>query len=179
MIFSWPSSKFCILVVGFRVTVWSRSSGSTLLYWALWKQWRVCTIRRIFSPYYITIENINDKTFLCRWRGRSSSLMEQLMGKSGLVQLSRSEFLANIKEKKMFGPWCLPNKPFKGPFTSSDCDVAATSLPNLIYCFGVVLLHWAFVTVTATNFAVTGKSLCNPFRGATLQRCRRRVAGCK
>ena len=27
----------------------------------------------------------------------------------------------------------------KGPFTSSD--FAATLLPNLIYCFGVVLLH--------------------------------------
>ena len=33
------------------------------------------------------------------------------------------------------GPAC------KGPFTSSDCDVAATSLRNLLYCFGVVLLH--------------------------------------
>ena len=31
----------------------------------------------------------------------------------------------------------------KGPFTSSDCDVAATSLPNLINCFGVALLHLA------------------------------------
>ena len=50
-----------------------------------------------------------------------------------------------------------------GPFTSRDCDVAATSLPNLIYCFGVVLLHWAFVTVTATNFAVAGESLCDQF----------------
>ena len=50
---------------------------------------------------------------------------------------------------------------FKGPFTSSDCDVAAISLPNLIYCFGVVLLHRAFAT--ATNFAVAGESLCNPF----------------
>ena len=49
----------------------------------------------------------------------------------------------------------------KGPFTSSDCDVAATSLPNLIYCFGVVLLHRAFAT--ATNFSVTEESLCNPF----------------
>ena len=39
----------------------------------------------------------------------------------------------------------------------------ATSLPNFIYCFGVVLLHQAFVTATATNFAVTGESLCQPF----------------
>ena len=39
----------------------------------------------------------------------------------------------------------------------------ATSLPNLTYCFGVVLLHQAFVTATATNFAVTGESLCEPF----------------
>ena len=30
---------------------------------------------------------------------------------------------------------------FKDPFTSRDCDVAATSLPNPINCFGVVLLH--------------------------------------
>ena len=34
----------------------------------------------------------------------------------------------------------------KGPFTSSDCDVAATSLPNLINCFGVALLHLATAT---------------------------------
>ena len=40
-----------------------------------------------------------------------------------------------------------------------------TSLPNLIYCFGVVLLHQVFVTVTATNFAVAGELLCEPFRG--------------
>ena len=37
----------------------------------------------------------------------------------------------------------------------------ATSLPNLVYCFGVVLLHQVFVTATATNFAVTGESLCD------------------
>ena len=46
----------------------------------------------------------------------------------------------------------------KGPFTSRDCDVVGTSLPNLIYCFGVVLLHWTFAT--ATNFAVSRESLC-------------------
>ena len=54
----------------------------------------------------------------------------------------------------------------KGPFTSSDCDIAAiaaTSLPNLIYCFGVVLLHWAFATATTTTFAVAGESLCDWF----------------
>ena len=61
----------------------------------------------------------------------------------------------------------IPRYPCKGPFTSSDCDVAATSLPNLIYCFGVVLLHQAF----ATNFAVAGESLCNWFGSD--------VAGCK
>ena len=37
----------------------------------------------------------------------------------------------------------------------------ATSLPNLIYCFCVALLHWAFAT--ATNFTVTGESLCDRF----------------
>ena len=36
-------------------------------------------------------------------------------------------------------------------------------LLNLIYGFGVVLLHPAFLTATATNFAVTGESLCEPF----------------
>ena len=51
----------------------------------------------------------------------------------------------------------------KGPFTSSDCNVAATLFPNLIYCFGVVLLHQAFVTATVINFAVTGELLCKPF----------------
>ena len=54
----------------------------------------------------------------------------------------------------------------KGPFTSSDCDVAATSLPNLIYCFGVVLLHQAFATTT--NFAMAGESLW--------ERCRSDIA---
>ena len=39
-------------------------------------------------------------------------------------------------------------------FTSSDCDFPVTSLPNLIYCFGIVLFHWAFATATVTNFAV-------------------------
>ena len=34
----------------------------------------------------------------------------------------------------------------KGPFTSGDCDVVATSLPNLINCFGVALLHLATAT---------------------------------
>ena len=56
-----------------------------------------------------------------------------------------------------------PATPAKGPFTSSDCDVAAISLPNLIYCFGVVLLHRVFVIATATYLTVTGESLCNPF----------------
>ena len=42
-------------------------------------------------------------------------------------------------------------------------QTTATSLPNLIDCFGVVLLHQAFVTATATNFAVAGESLCEPF----------------
>ena len=51
---------------------------------------------------------------------------------------------------------------FWGPFTSSDCDVAVTSLTNLFYYLGVVLLHQAFVTATATDFAVTGESLYNP-----------------
>ena len=41
--------------------------------------------------------------------------------------------------------------------------VAATSLPNLIFCFGVVLLHWAFSTATVTNFAVAGELLCDWF----------------
>ena len=42
--------------------------------------------------------------------------------------------------------WC-EHCPFKGSFTYSYCDAAATSLPNLIDCFGVVLLH----LVTATS----------------------------
>ena len=50
----------------------------------------------------------------------------------------------------------------------------ATSLPNRIYCFGFVLLHRAFVTVTATNFTVAGELFCNPF----WERCRS-DAGCK
>ena len=64
-------------------------------------------------------------------------------------------------------------KRVKGPFTSSDCDVTVTSLPNLIYCFDVVLLHWAFAT--ATNFAVAGESLCDQFGSdiaAMSQTCR-------
>ena len=40
----------------------------------------------------------------------------------------------------------------KSPFTSSDCDVAATSLPNLINCFGVALLHLATVTSLGNRF---------------------------
>ena len=68
-------------------------------------------------------------------------------------------------------------RPGKGQFTSNDCDVAATSLPNLIYCFGVVLLHRAFATATATNYAVAEESLCESFESdvvATSQtrRCR-------
>ena len=44
----------------------------------------------------------------------------------------------------------------KGPFRSSDCDFAATLLQNLNYCFGVVLLHWVFVTATVTYYAAHG-----------------------
>ena len=51
----------------------------------------------------------------------------------------------------------------KGPFTSSDCDIAVKLLPILIYCFGVILLHQVLATATATNFTVTGESLCDQF----------------
>ena len=51
----------------------------------------------------------------------------------------------------------------KGPFTSSDCDVAVTLLRNQFCCFGVVLLYPAFATVTTTKLPVTGESLWNPF----------------
>ena len=40
-------------------------------------------------------------------------------------------------------------------------DITVTSLPNLIYSFGDVLLHWAFAT--ATYFAVAEESLSDRF----------------
>ena len=49
----------------------------------------------------------------------------------------------------------------KDPFRSRDYDVAATSLRNQFCCFGVVLLHPVFATVT--KLPVAGESLCNPF----------------
>ena len=45
----------------------------------------------------------------------------------------------NLKSKNKFDfAFARCERILKGPFTSSDCDVAVTSLPNLIYCFGVV-----------------------------------------
>ena len=51
----------------------------------------------------------------------------------------------------------------------------AISLQNLIYCFGVVLLHTAFltVTVTATNFTITGGLLCEQFESNVAGHCTR------
>ena len=61
----------------------------------------------------------------------------------------------------------------KGPFTSSDCDTAAISLRNLIYCFGIELLH----PVSATSLRCHSQMALQPI----WERCRRRVAvnGCK
>ena len=64
-----------------------------------------------------------------------------------------------------------------GPVRAHLHPVTATSLLNLIYCFGVVLLHGAFVTATVTNFAVAGESLCDRFGSditamSQMHRCR-------
>ena len=61
----------------------------------------------------------------------------------------------------------------KGPFTSSDCDVTATSLPNLINYFGVALLHLVTATLLWCCWGIT--------LWAIRERRRRgvAVAGCK
>ena len=47
------------------------------------------------------------------------------------------------------------------------------SLPNLIQCFGVVLLHTAFATVTATTtkLLVAGGLLCDRFNSDIAGHC--------
>ena len=50
----------------------------------------------------------------------------------------------------------------ESPFTSSDCDDAARSLPNQLHRLFTVLLHTAFATVTL--LFVAGGSLCDRFK---------------
>ena len=52
----------------------------------------------------------------------------------------------------------------KGPFTSSDCDDAARSLPNQLHRLCTVLLHTVFATATVTKLLVTGGSPCDRFK---------------